>query len=203
MSGAGTPSRALARWLREHRALVALATAATLLAAYAAAATVVAVDRDGDARATRVLAADTSAELVSTRIELIAAQVRAEAAEGLVDGAETAAAVRQAELDERESGLDEREQDVADREKAVSKTEQKIEGSRIDEGVWTVGTDIGAGTYRTTEPVSGDCYWAIYRSGTNQDDIVQNDIVTGGRPTVALRDGQDFETNRCGTWDKQ
>jgi len=196
-------ARSLTRWLREHRALVALGTAAALLTAYAVGATVVAADRDDAARAAQALAADSTAEVVSTRIELVAAVVRAEAAESLVDDAEASAATRQAELDERESGLDEREQEVADREKAVSKTEQKIEDDRIDEGVWTVGTDIEAGTYRTTESVAGDCYWAIYRSGTNQDDIVQNDIVTGGRPTVALRDGQDFETNRCGTWDKQ
>ncbi|MCK9792321.1 hypothetical protein M1843_00995 [Isoptericola sp. 4D.3] len=203
MSGTDARPRSLSRWLRAHRVLVALGAAAVLLAAYAAGATVVAAERDGDARAAGTLAASTAAELASTRTELDAVVARAETAESRIDDAETAAAARQAELDERESGLDEREQDVADRETAVSKTEKTIESSRIDEGVWTVGTDVAAGTYRTTAPVSGDCYWAIYRSGTNQDDIVQNDIVTGGHPVVTLRDGQDFETNRCGTWDKQ
>ncbi|MEU2199537.1 hypothetical protein [Isoptericola sp. NPDC019482] len=203
MNGAGARPRPLSRWLREHRAAVALGTAATLLVAYAAGATVVAVDRSDEARAAQAQVADTSGELGSTRDELDFALARAEAAEGRMEDAEAAATTRQAELDERESGLDQREQDVTDREKAVSKTEQKIEERRINEGVWTVGTDVEAGTYRTTESVAGDCYWAIYRSGTNQDDIVQNDIVTGGRPSVTLRDGQDFETNRCGTWDKQ
>lgn len=196
-------ARSLRPWVRTHRALLTWCGATTLLAVYAAGATVVAVDRDDTARAAQTLAADTAAELDTTRTDLDDALARAETAEGRADDAETAAATRQAELDERESGLDEREQDVADRETAVSKTERKVEDSRIDEGVWTVGTDVAAGNYRTTEAVSGDCYWAIYRSGTNQDDIVQNDIVTGGRPSVTVRDGQDFETNRCGTWDKQ
>ncbi|MGF0116034.1 hypothetical protein ACQFYA_06850 [Promicromonospora sp. Marseille-Q5078] len=189
--------------MREHRTPIALSTAGALLAVFAAGATVVAADRDRDARTAQTQAADTAAELDATRTELDGALARAETAERRMDDAKTEAATQQAGLDERESGLDEREQDVADREKAVSRTEKKIESSRIDEGVWTVGTDIEAGTYRTTEPVSGDCYWAIYRSGTNQGAIVQNDIVTGGRPTVGLSDGQDFETNRCGTWDKQ
>ncbi|SKC51744.1 coiled-coil domain-containing protein [Krasilnikoviella flava] len=203
MSGADARPRTSSRWVRDHRTPIVLGTAAALLGAFATGATVVAADRDRDARTAQTQVTDTAAELDATRTELDGAVARAETAESRIDDAETEAATRQAELDERESGLDEREQDVAGREKAVSKTEKTIENNRIDEGVWTVGTDVEAGTYRTTEPVSGDCYWAIYRSGTNQDDIVQNDIVTGGRPTVALRDGQDFETNRCGTWDKQ
>ncbi|HEY4753429.1 MAG TPA: hypothetical protein VIH37_09100, partial [Candidatus Limnocylindrales bacterium] len=71
------------------------------------------------------------------------------------------------------------------------------------EGMWTVGADIEPGTYRTKEPVTTDCYWAIYRSGTNGDDIIQNDIVTGGTPRVTLSAGQDFNTQRCGDWVKQ
>lgn len=72
----------------------------------------------------------------------------------------------------------------------------------IDDGVWTVGTDMPAGTYRTTEAVSSDCYWSITKTGTNGSDIVQNGIPGGGRPSVTLKKGQDFETQRCGTWRK-
>ncbi len=71
----------------------------------------------------------------------------------------------------------------------------------IDEGDWTVGVDIKPGTYRTTEPVSGDCYWGIYRAGSNQSDIIDNAIVTGGRPTVTLKKGQEFTNNGCGTFE--
>lgn len=72
----------------------------------------------------------------------------------------------------------------------------------IDEGVWTVGVDFPAGTYRVAVPVSDSCYWEITKSGTNGDDIIANDIVEGGRPTVTLRKGQDFTSKRCGTWEK-
>ena len=76
--------------------------------------------------------------------------------------------------------------------------------TRFEDGEYVVGTDIPVGTYRTVEPVtSGMCYWGIYKSGTNKDTIIQNDIVTGGRPTVVLKAGQDFSTSRCGTWVKQ
>jgi hypothetical protein len=72
----------------------------------------------------------------------------------------------------------------------------------IDEGDWVVGEDIPAGTYKVRDAISGSCYWGIYRSGTNHDDIINNDIVTGGRPKVTLRKGQDFTNSGCGIWVK-
>ena len=78
-------------------------------------------------------------------------------------------------------------------------------GTTFEDGDYVVGTDIQAGTYRTAEAVtSGDmCYWGIYKAGTNKGDIIQNDIVTGGRPSVTLKAGQEFSSTRCGTWVKQ
>lgn len=78
-------------------------------------------------------------------------------------------------------------------------------GTTIEDGTWTVGSDVQPGTYRLkdTLPAGSTCFWGIYKSGTNKDSIVQNDIVTGGRPTVTLKAGQDFESTRCGTWVKQ
>lgn len=73
----------------------------------------------------------------------------------------------------------------------------------IDDGTWTVGLDFPAGTYRVTAQVPSDCYWAITKSGSNGEKIIANDIPGGGRPTVVLRKGQDFETNDCGTWEKR
>jgi hypothetical protein len=73
----------------------------------------------------------------------------------------------------------------------------------IREGNWTVGVDIEPGTYRTSAKVTSTCYWGIYRTGSNGSDIIDNDIVTGGRPSVTLSPGQDFETTRCGSWSKQ
>lgn len=69
----------------------------------------------------------------------------------------------------------------------------------ISEGVWEVGTDIKPGRYRTDVAVS-DCYWAITRGGSNGDDILANDNVSGGRPSVTLKRGQEFKSSGCGDW---
>ena len=73
----------------------------------------------------------------------------------------------------------------------------------IEEGQWEVGVDVPAGTYKLTVAVTADagCYWSITQHAT-PDNIINNDIVTGGRPTVILKRGQDFTTNSCGTWTK-
>src|SRR5699024_4500441 len=114
-----------------------------------------------------------------------------------------------AELDEREAALDERATEVADqeaaveeREAAVGAAEDRVAETQIHDGVWTVGVDVEPGTYRVAEALAGRCYWAILRSGSNGGDIVENDIPTGGFPTVTLSEGQDFETS-CGVWNKQ
>jgi len=72
----------------------------------------------------------------------------------------------------------------------------------IGEGIWTVGVDIAAGTWRPVEGASEDCYWAIHATGNNGEDIISNGL-GGGRPTVNLSEGQDFETSRCGDWERQ
>ena len=73
----------------------------------------------------------------------------------------------------------------------------------IEEGTWEVGVDVAPGRYKTTEAVgaAGMCYWKITTTG-KPNNIVDNDIVTGGRPTVTIKKGQDFTTQDCGTWAK-
>lgn len=73
----------------------------------------------------------------------------------------------------------------------------------IKDGTWTTGTDFPPGTYRTTAEVSSGCYWEITKTGSNGSsigDIIANDFPGGGRPSVTLAVGQDFKTQRCGTW---
>jgi hypothetical protein len=70
----------------------------------------------------------------------------------------------------------------------------------ITDGTWTVAEDFPAGTYKTTGS-GADCYWSITKSGSNGDDIINNHI-GGGNLRVTLKKGQDFETDRCGTWTK-
>jgi hypothetical protein len=84
---------------------------------------------------------------------------------------------------------------------ATSATKTKAPPVTIEDGTWTVGVDVPPGTYRPKAAAGEDCYWAILKSGTNGDDIISNNV-GGGRPTVTLKKGQDFETARCGTWAK-
>jgi hypothetical protein len=92
---------------------------------------------------------------------------------------------------------------VMKREEAVTAAEKTKAANTIKEGTWTVGVDLEPGTYRTNSDVASGCYWGIYRTGSNGSDIVDNDIVSGGRPSVTLSAGQDFKSSRCGTWSKQ
>lgn len=92
---------------------------------------------------------------------------------------------------------------VKKREEAITAAEKTQAANTIKEGTWTVGVDLEPGTYRTTSEVASGCYWGIYRTGSNGSDIIDNDIVSGGRPYVTLSAGQDFKSSRCGTWSKQ
>ncbi|MBM9433993.1 hypothetical protein [Flaviflexus equikiangi] len=109
---------------------------------------------------------------------------------------ETELEAREGELDARETALDERETAIDAAEPAPVPV--------INEGVWSVGLDIEPGTYRLAEEIGPDrfYYWAIYETGTTQQEIVTNGIPTGGRPQVTLAEGQDFETSDCGSWEQ-
>ena len=108
---------------------------------------------------------------------------------------------REAAVEDAEAELETREADVAEREKAVDEKEAYIQETSLSDGSYTVGVSMKAGTYRT-QSGSSSCYWAIYRSGTNYDDIVNNDFGSTGVLTVSVSNGQDFETESCGTWKK-
>lgn len=132
-------------------------------------------------------------------------QVRQKELEGQLAAART----RESDLKTLEATLQKREDAVAAAATEVQKREEAVKGpeaakaaSTIREGSWTVGRDVEPGTYTTSAPVTGRCYWGIYVSGTNGDDIVANDNVEGGQPTVTLQAGQDFKTVRCGSWSK-
>jgi hypothetical protein len=107
------------------------------------------------------------------------------------------------ELTKREETVKAAEAAVKKREDAVTVAEKQKAANTVREGTWTVGVDIEPGTYRTDAEVSSSCYWGIYRTGSNGADIIDNDIVSGGRPTVTLSPGQDFKTTRCGAWTRQ
>jgi hypothetical protein len=94
---------------------------------------------------------------------------------------------------------DTRDAELATRESAVGAAEAAKKASQFSDGVHIVGTTVSSGTYSIAS--SDSCYY-VWRTGTGSDsEIVDNNIVSGPA-TVTLRDGEVFETNRCGTWDK-
>jgi hypothetical protein len=109
----------------------------------------------------------------------------------------------QAKLDAQAAALDTRGKALDAREAAVKGAEVQKAANTITDGTWTVGVNVAAGAYRTTAPVSGSCYWSITKSGSNGGDIINNDIVQGGVPSVNLAAGQDFKSQGCGDWAKQ
>ena len=127
----------------------------------------------------------------------------AKSRESAIAAREAAVAKAAADVKTAEAGVKTAEAAVKTREEAVTGAEKAKAANTVKEGTWTVGVDIEPGTYRADSEVTSGCYWGIYRTGSNGSDIVDNDIVSGGRPSVTLSPGQDFKTSRCGTWSKQ
>lgn len=116
---------------------------------------------------------------------------------------ESEVAARETEVGKADAAVKSAEAAVKKREAAVTAAEKTKAANTISDGTWSVGTDIAPGTYRATADVGSTCYWGIYRSGSNGGDIIENDIPGGGRPVVTLSAGQDFNSTRCGKWQKQ
>lgn len=106
---------------------------------------------------------------------------------------------REDKIKERETAADERSTELDEREAAIAKTEARIAEESFSGGMLVVGQDIAAGEYRTTS--ANDCYYAWKTSTSSDADIIDNNIVSG-TVTVTLRDGDVFESRRCGTWNK-
>jgi hypothetical protein len=90
---------------------------------------------------------------------------------------------------------------VASQQAALTAAQQQVAANSIGERIWTVETDVAPGTYRASQLVSSDCYWAITKSGSGGSDIIKNDIPGGGMLAVTLSVRQDFSNQRCGTFE--
>lgn len=78
--------------------------------------------------------------------------------------------------------------------------------SSMDEGTFVVGTDIVAGTYKTSGP-NGDnpvgCYWERLKDTSgNFESIIANDISKGPTTITISRSDGAFKTTACKTWHK-
>jgi hypothetical protein len=111
-----------------------------------------------------------------------------------VAAVESAASASQAALAQQAAA-------VASQQAALIVAQQQVAANSIGERIWTVETDVAPGTYRASQPVSSDCYWAITKSGSGGSDIIKNDIPGGGMPAVTLSVGQDFSNQRCVTFE--
>lgn len=154
----------------------------------------------GSVTATKYEAVVSERDALAAKADDLSSQVND--AKAAAQKAESTLADQKAALDSRSAALDTRQAALETREAAVGATEKAVAASSIGPGTWTVGVDVQPGTYRAAEAVTSSCYWGIYRSGSNGGDIIQNDVVQGGFPTVTLKDGQDFK-NGCGVFVKQ
>lgn len=105
-------------------------------------------------------------------------------------------------IEDLKSKHDDLQKQVDDARKQLETLTGQVEQAKrnsVSAGVWQVGKDIEAGTYRATSPVGDDCYWEV-KAG---DSIVQNDIPGGGYPEVTVTDGQQLKIYSCGTFAKQ
>jgi hypothetical protein len=74
---------------------------------------------------------------------------------------------------------------------------------KISDGTWEIGVDAQPGKYKTRVTHGANCYWQIAKAaGSDLDDILSNDNVSGGPAVVVLKKGRFFQTEDCGTWRK-
>jgi hypothetical protein len=101
-------------------------------------------------------------------------------------------AAQEEELAAQAGELDAREQDITARENT-------LESSTIPDGIWELGRDYEAGTYRAEG--GGGCYWEKLSSPTGKlGDIIANG---GFQPNQTLViDSPYFSTSDCGEWVK-
>jgi hypothetical protein len=65
-------------------------------------------------------------------------------------------------------------------------------------GVWIVGSEVAAGTWRNSTSVDG-CYWARL-SGFGGSDIIENEFTFDPSIVTIAASDTGFETEGCGTW---
>lgn len=107
-------------------------------------------------------------------------------------------------IDDLKAESEQLKKSIDEQKKTLETLTGKVETAKkntIGDGVWQVGRDIDAGTYRATREVGSRCYWSISNPVT--DDILQNDLPGGGFPEVTVSDGQQLKIANCSTFTKQ
>ncbi len=71
------------------------------------------------------------------------------------------------------------------------------------DGTYQVGKDIKPGTYVSSAPVSGNCYWARLSGSNGLDSIIDNNNSSGQSLVTIQPSDKFFETNGCNTWKRR
>lgn len=144
-------------------------------------------------------------DVAEAQAALEQASTDVEAAEAAAADAESSAAAEaeeriadvQAKIDRAQDALKERERDLDKRQAAVRQEEAAANKSSFSDGVYEVGVDVVAGTYKAGG--GSNCYWARLEAGSQ--DILDNHI-GGGQVVATLNEGELFESSGCGEWTK-
>lgn len=153
---------------------------------------------DLEAAESSIAARDSDLERARAEVDSIAGDLPQR--EKAVEEREESAKKLEAELTRRELVVKGAETAMVKREKAVGIAEKEAAANTISsDGVYKVGSEVKAGTYRTSG--QGGCYYAILRS-TSTSDIVGNDNLDG-QGFATVKDGQYFQTSRCADWVRQ
>ncbi|MEV7132117.1 hypothetical protein AB0N24_04430 [Arthrobacter sp. NPDC093128] len=187
-----------------RKRVFAVIAAVVLLVGATAAGTALPDPRASDAYAS-LMAEKTSAEgeRDAAKSSYSALKTKYDTLENGMAARESKVASKETEVGKADAAVKTAEAAVKAREEAVTGAEKAKAANTVGDGTWTVGSDVEPGTYRAAAAVGSTCYWGIYRSGSNGGDIIENDIPGGGRPVVTLSAGQDFNSTRCGKWEKQ
>lgn len=85
---------------------------------------------------------------------------------------------------------------------ATSATTQN--GSSIPgDGTFQVGVDVQPGTYISTAPDSGNCYWARLSGSDGFDNIIDNSNSSGQSLVTIKATDKFFESRGCNAWTKR
>lgn len=144
--------------------------------------------------------ATTELDLEAAEDEIVSIQGDLPAREQALEKAEAKLERAQRALGRRADAVTAKEKSVVKRERAVGIVERRIEANTISgDGVYEVGVDIRAGTYKSAG-ANGMCYYAS-NGDANGSNILSNNIVEGGAPAVTtVAAGTFFETSGCGDW---
>ncbi|HEX5496223.1 MAG TPA: hypothetical protein VFX70_16785 [Mycobacteriales bacterium] len=130
-----------------------------------------------------------------------AAQRQAESerdqARGALNDAQAGLTTRKAALDKRKSDLDARERKITDAEKAAKAN------SFGGDGIYLVGTDIQAGTYKAQPSPSGNCYTEVDRNlDGGLDSIMTNNNTSGPVVLQVPSSAKAIKVSGCGDFQK-